>query len=458
MIKPVTEDAIKEMCKHNASIKMIADTFKISRNTVTSILEGKRDKQNSKHSKYHQHLPIIRELFPFCRGNAVRIREVLKEQHNIDIPYSSLRWLINQEGLGKAAKKPAGIYTFEPGEEMQHDTSPYKIVLGNITQTVQCASLVLAYSRKIYIRFYPRFTRFEARCFLIDALKHMDGSCSRCIIDNTSVLVAQGAGPNAQIAPEIRQIGTLFNTVFIPHNVGHSDRKARVERPFYYVERNFLAGRTFSDWNDLNHQGLEWCMNVSDKKYKRSLQMSPEQVYITEKSFLTPLPLYIPPVYVTCYRIVDIQGYIQLDLNRYSVPYKLIGEQVEVQKHQEEVLVYHGRKKIAQHLRVVDKQDTRITDTSHKVRRVRAPRSASTTEERMLKGKDPILDNYMVHLKKRCHGRGVVKFRKLLELKRTYPKEAFLKGIEKAQNYGLYDLIRLEKIIISFVAGDYFNL
>ena len=53
----------------------------------------------------------------------------------------------------------------------------------------------------------------------------------------------------------------------------------RVERPFY----NFLAGKTFNDWNDLNHQGLEWCMNVYDKKYKRSLKMSPEQVYITEK-------------------------------------------------------------------------------------------------------------------------------------------------------------------------------
>ena len=446
------------MHRHNMTVQTITNTLEISKNSVKSVLNGKHDELKPKISKYNQHLPIIMELFQFCRGNAVRIGEILKEQYNIDIPYSSLRWLINKEGLGEKEKTPAGSYNFAPGAEMQHDTSPYKIVLGNKNQTAQCASLVLAYSRKIYIRFYPRFTRFEARCFLIDALKHMDGSCSRCTIDNTSVLVVQGAGPDAKIAPEIRQIGTLFGTVFIPHSVGNPDRKARVERPFYYVERNFLVGRTFSDWNDLNEQGIKWCINVSDKKHKRSLKMTPEQAYIMEKSFLTPLPPYIPPVYVTYYRVVDIQGYIQLDTNRYSLPYQLIGEQVEVQKYQEKVLIYHGRKKVAQHQRVVDKRDSRMTDASHKVSRIRFKRSASSNEERTLTGNDPILDSYITQLKKKCHGRGVVKFRKLLELKRTYPEKAFMKAIQKAQRYGLYDLARLEKLIISFIAGDYFNL
>jgi len=458
MIKPATQEAIKQMRKSNMTILTIAQTFEISRNTVRSVLSGKHDELKPKISKYHRHLPIITELYQRCRGNAVRVRELLKEQHHIDIPYSSLRWLINQEGLGKTKKQPAGSYSFAPGQEMQHDTSLYTIVLGNKAHKVQCASLVLAHCRKIYIRFYPRFTRFEARCFLIDAFKHMDGSCARCTIDNTSVLVVQGAGPDARIAPEIRQIGTLFGMAFVPHTVGHPNRKARVERPFYYVERNFLVGRTFRDWKDLNQQGIDWCINVSDKKHKRALKMAPEQAYIMEKPFLKPLPVYIPPVYVTCYRIVDIKGYIHLDTNRYSVPYQLIGEQVEVHKHQEKVLIYQGRKKVAQHQRVVDKRNRRTTDASHKVRRVRGARQTSSKEERALKGNDPILDSYMMHLKKRCHGRGVVKFRKLLELKRTYPEDAFMTAIRKAFKYGLYDLARLEKLIISFIAGNYFNL
>lgn len=145
MIKPATQDAIKEMRKHKMTIQTIANTLGLSKNSVKSVLRGKHAEPKAKISKYHQHLPIIRELFAFCCGNAVRVGEVLNEQYRIDIPYSSLRWLINQEGLGKPAKKPAGSYHFAPGEEMQHDTSPYKIILGNKPKTAQCASLALAY-------------------------------------------------------------------------------------------------------------------------------------------------------------------------------------------------------------------------------------------------------------------------------------------------------------------------
>lgn len=458
MIKPDMKEAIKAMRDRDMAIQTIADTLGISRNSVKSVLSGKHDTLTPKQSKYQTHLPIIRELYLRCGGNAVRVKEVLHEAYDIDIPYSTLRWLISRDGLGQSEKQPAGSYDFAPGEEMQHDTSPYKIQLGNRVQKIQCASMVLAHSRKLYIRFYPCFTRFEARCFLIDAFQHMDGSCRRCIIDNTSVLVARGAGADAVIAPEIRQIGRQFGTTFIPHSVGHSDRKARVERPFYYVETNFLVGRTFRNWEDLNRQGIEWCMGVSDKKEKRALKMSPAQAYIMEKPLLTPLPPYIPPVYATCYRIVDVQGYVHLDTNRYSVPYPLIGNQVEVHKYQDSVVIYRGREKVAQHPRVQEKRDSRVTDETHLLARVRPKRSEASEQERVLKGHHPTLDAYMKQFKKRVRGRGVAGFKRLLELKRTYPEQAFMAAIGKAEKYGLYELDRLEKLIISFVAGDYFNL
>jgi len=447
------------MRKREVSINEICKKLEVSRNTVRKVIRGQHHDVGSKVSKYQPHIPIIRELYPICKKNAVRLREVLKEKHNIFIPYPSLVWLLRQEGLNKSRKKQSGSYSFAPGQESQHDTSPYKIMLGDKKTTVQCASLVLAHSRRLYIQFYPRYTRFEARIFLIEALKFMDGSCSRCIIDNTSVLVARGAGPNAEITPQIRQLGNMFGMDFIPHNVGHPDRKARVERAFYYVERNFLAGRKYTDWADLNKQALAWCENVANQKPKRSLGMSPEQAYIMEKPSLIPLPAYIPPVYMTEYRVVDIQGYVHLDTNRYSVPYKLIGEKVEVQKHKEHILIYHANKKITEHKREITKKDFRITLPGHKAPYLKQKSNTSSSmEERMLTGENQILDSYIVQLKKRSHGRGVARFRKLLGIKRTYPEEPFMAGIQQAGRYGLYDLARLEKIIISFIAGEFFDL
>jgi len=48
--------------------------------------------------------------------------------------------------------------------------------------------------------------------------------------------------------------------------------------------------------------------------------------------------------------------------------------------------------------------------------------------------------------------------RRLLDLKQTYPPEAFEKAVLQARRYGLYDLARLEQMILSEVAGDFFTL
>ena len=64
----------------------------------------------------------------------------------------------------------------------------------------------------------------------------------------------------------------------------------------------------------------------------------------------------------------------------------------------------------------------------------------------------------MGELRKRSSGRGIQRLRRLLNLKRDYPPEAFFAAITKALEYGLYDLNRLEKLIIDHVAGDFFRL
>jgi hypothetical protein len=143
------------------------------------------------------------------------------------VPYSALTRLIREQGL-REPKRRSGIYTFGPGQEMQHDTSPHRLVLGDKTLTAQCASLVPAYSRVLFFQSYPAFTRFEAKAFLTEALRAFDGSCPRCTIDNTSVLIAGGSGPGALIAPEMEAFGELFGAQFIPHAIGHWDRKAWV--------------------------------------------------------------------------------------------------------------------------------------------------------------------------------------------------------------------------------------
>ncbi len=389
----------------------------------------------------------------------MRISWIRKAQHGFDIPYSTLTRLIRERTELRAPKKRSGIYTFAPGQELQHDTSPHRLTLGQKTLTAQCASLVLAYSRYLFIRYYPAFTRFEAKVFLTEALRFFDGACPRCTIDNTSVLVAGGSGPEALIAPEMVALGELFGVQFIPHAVGHADRKGRVERPFAYVEGNFLAGRRFRDWADLNVQAHAWCEEVANAKPKRVLGMSPQAAYAMEKPHLLPLPTHIPPVTQIHYRVVDTQGYVHLDTNRYSVPERLLGQKVAVHKQPEQVQVFHGHQRVAEHPRLVGQRYAIHLIKAHhpSLSRGRMPKGPCPQEQALV-GRDPRLDRYVAELKRRAPGRGVAKLRHLLALKQSYPAEPFLAAIEQALRYGLFDLARLERLILERVAGDFFDL
>jgi len=440
-------------------VREISRALKVSRNTVRRVLrEAERAKTSAEDPRLQGIVELLPELYRDCKGNAVRIGEVLKDTHRIEIAYSTLTRLIREHTELRTPKKRSGTYTFGPGEEMQHDTSPHHLLLGGKRVKAQCASLILAYARMLFIAYYPRFTRFEAKAFLSAALQFFDGVARRCVVDNTSVILAGGSGANALIAPEMEAFGELFGFAFMAHAINHSDRKGRIERPFSYVENNFLAGRTFSDWADLNAQARAWCETVANAKPKRILGMSPQVAYVMEKPQLLPLPAYIPPVTEIHYRVVDCYGFVHLDTNRYSVPERWVGKKVAVHKRPEQVLVYTDRKLIAEHPRLIGQRQGERRADGHHPRLERRRAVGPAPQEQALSGQDPRLDAYVVALKKRAPGRGVGKLRRLLELKRTYPAESFLAAIEQALHYGLFDLARLERLILERVAGDFFDL
>ena len=454
MIKPNQEQVIKEMASNGIKKRLIARQLKISRNTVDKVLKT-ADVRGAinKESAYDQHIERVRELFAICRGNGVRVQEELLARYGIAIPYQSLTWLLRKYQVRIPVSKRAGHYHFEPGEEMQHDTSPHRVKVGDGLLTAQCAALSLAFSRRLFMQYYPRFTRFECKTFLAEALAYMEGACGRCVIDNTSVIVSHGAGPDASFAPEMAAFARIYGVKFMAHRVNDPNRKARIERPFSYIEQNLLAGRTFTDWHDINRQARQWCDEVA------SLGMSPIEAWVMEKPSLLPLPKVTPPVYHAEQRTVDIEGYVHLDTNRYSVPDTLIGTTVEVLKYWRRVVVYHGREVVAEHDRELVGRNKRITQPDHHrpLHRQKAHQGVSIEEQSLL-GQQKSLDCYVAELKKQVRGRGLVQLRRLLDLKRTYPSGAFFKAIDEALRYGLYDLSRLEKMILKNTGGDFFEL
>jgi hypothetical protein len=158
-------------------------------------------------------------------------------------------------------------------------------------------------------------------------------------------------------------------------------------------------------------------------------------------------------------RVVDMSGFVTVDTNRYSAPERLCKEHVEVLKSFAHITIYHKNRKVAVHERLIDKRDAKVTAPGHHVPFYKKKNKKNILKEQsILMGRSKTLDRYVAAIKKSCYGSGRRKLQKLLELQRTYPADAFEKAVESALHYGLYDLTRLENMILSFVAGDFFNL
>lgn len=70
----------------------------------------------------------------------------------------------------------------------------------------------------------------------------------------------------------------------------------------------------------------------------------------------------------------------------------------------------------------------------------------------------PEIADYVATLKQRSRKLVVLALRQLLRLVREYPREPLLAAVREAARYGLYDLDRLERMILRRVACDYFLL
>jgi len=392
-----------------------------------------------------------------CKGNLVRVHEELVGG-GAALSYQALTAFCRRHGIGQPPVVAAGRYQFEPGEEMQHDTSPHEVQVGGKRRKVQTASAVLCYSRMLFFQCYPCFQRFDCKVFRTDALRYFSGSPSRVMIDNTHVVVLRGTGSEMVPVPEMAAFGERFSFQFVAHEIGDANRSARVERPFRFIEGNFLAGRTFSSWEDLNQQARQWCDKVNST-YKKHIRAVPRELFALERLHLKRLPSWIPEVYRLQERLVDVEGYVALHTNRYSVPVDWIGRRVEVRETKDKIEIQLDARRLVTHRRVVDAEHQRVTLAEHRPPRGHGVRRGHPhPEEKAIVAAVPELADYVGGLKQRSRKIVKLALRQLLRFVREYPREPLLGAVQEAARYGLYDLDRVERMILRRVAREYFLL
>ena len=460
MLSQAQRITILELHTQGVSKREIARVLEISRVAVRKVLKSNSTTVPELHrsEKAEPYRQQILELFGKCKGNLVRVHEELAAS-GAEMSYQALTAFCRRHGIGQTPPPVAvGQYHFAPGEEMQHDTSPHDVELGGKRRKVQTASAVLCYSRMLFFQCYPAFQRFYCKVFLTEALRYFCGTAGRVMIDNTHVVVLRGSGREMVPVPEMAAFAERFGFQFVAHAIGNANRSARVERPFWFIENNFLAGRTFSSWEDLNSQARQWCDKVN-ATYKKHIRAVPRELFAVERLHLKPLPSWIPDVYRLQQRLVDVEGYIAIHTNRYSVPLEWIGRRVEVRETKDKIEIHLDARRLVTHRRIAEAQHIRVLLPEHRPPRgERSTRPDPHPEEKAIVTAAPELTDYVAGLKQRSRKVITLALRQLLRLVREYPREPLLGAVREAAHYGLYDLDRLERMILRRVVREYFLL
>lgn len=154
--------------------------------------------------------------------------------------------------------------------------------------------------------------------------------------------------------------------------------------------------------------------------------------------------------------IGDLEGYIHVDGHIYSVPYQLVGRPVEVRETKDHIRVFVGPRQAAVHDKaVMPGAKQRKTLTEHRPPRGQVAAAQRSPDELELAAASAPIAEYAVALKKRAP-RWPNALRRLAQMRRDYPAAPLAAAIQTATHYGLYDLDRLERMILRNIATAYF--
>src|SRR5471032_1175247 len=228
MLSQAQRTAILELSAKGVSKREIAQVLRLSRPTVRRVLRANSSDvpEIQRAEKAEPYREQILELLASCKGNLVRVHEDLVAGGAV-LSYQALTGFCRRQGIGQTPIKAAGQYHFEPGVEMQHDTSPHEVEVGGRKYKAQTASAVLCYSRMLFFQINPAFQRFDCKVFLTEAVRYMNGAPERVMIDNTHVVVLRGTGREMVPVPEMEAFGDRLGFRFVAHAIGNANRSAR---------------------------------------------------------------------------------------------------------------------------------------------------------------------------------------------------------------------------------------
>ncbi|APG86359.1 transposase (plasmid) [Sinorhizobium americanum CCGM7] len=340
--------------------------------------------------RYHARHPKSRgtaRMDTFFRhdGNADVIRQELASEHGIVIGLRSVELRVRQWRRELKAQKRATVrFETPPGRQLQIDFGQTRVWIGGERVRVYVFVATLGYSRRIHIRASLREGQADWFEGMEGAFLRFGGVPSEVLLDNAKPLVEHHDAVTREVRFNARLWAFAHYWGFTPRACApyRARTKGKDERGVGYVKRNAIAGRQFESWAQFEAHLERWTRDIADKREHGTTGMPPAERFAAEAGMLRPLAGWAPFGQLRdLVRKVQADCAIDLDTNSYSVPWRLIGESVQVVVLAGRVIVRHAGQVVADHA-VCRGRRQRIVDRAHfiGVAGVEAPVQAAPIE------------------------------------------------------------------------------
>jgi transposase len=188
----------------------------------------------------------------------------------------------------------------------------------------------------------------------VRALEYIGGVPEIVVPDNTKCAVIKPDRYEPDLNREFAEMASHYGFAIIPARVRKPRDKAKVENGVLVVERWILArlrNRTFTNLAEVNKAIRELLDDLNGRKLKRMNATRRELFERLDAPALAPLPQrrYEYAEWKTAK--VNIDYHVAVAKHFYSVPYQLVGEQVEVRLTATAVEILYKNRRVASHLR-----------------------------------------------------------------------------------------------------------
>jgi len=372
MLAPEEVAAMVQLHKLGWGSKRIADELGCSRNTVKRYLAAGgwvAIRQPQRKRRLGGLEEWLTERFRRHRGNCDVVRQDLLREHGVTVSLRTVeRAAVPLRQALQAEARACLRFETAPGKQLQIDFGGTTVSIGGEPVRVHLFVATLGYSRRPFVQAF----RHERQSAWFDgmegAFQRFGGVPQEVVFDNARAPVDHHDAATREVRFNERLHAFAHYWGFRPWACApyRARTKGKDERGVGYVKRNAIAGHDFISWAALEGHLDWWMREIADQRVHGTTGETPLARFQREEAAtLAPLDGRPPFGQVReLVRRVQADCAIAVDGNSYSVPWRLIGENVQVTVCGGQVRVSHAGQEVAVHAETAGRRQ-RVVDPTH---------------------------------------------------------------------------------------------